>query len=241
MNFNHLKLCAWAGPVFVLLMLSGYLLAGFLPPTDPLASAETVAQFYRDNLMSIRSGLVVMVFGAAFYAPFMSAVIEQMKRMGNPSPVMIQCFAFICAAVTLGLFVILVPWGAASFRPERMPEITRAFNDYSFIFLLWPGTLMPVSYIALGLAVLSDTRSIKVFPRWFAFYNFWSALLSLVGCFLLFFKAGPFAWNGLFAFWINIGVFFAWFIVMAVVLLLSVWREEGISMPVSTTCTEASF
>lgn len=235
MNTNHLKLCAWAGPVFCVLMILGYLLTASvsLAPIDPLASADTVAAIYRENSMAIRAGLVIMVLGAAFYAPFTAATTVLMTRMGsskstntnNNSPALIITFAFIAAAITLGLYVILVGFGAASYRIEGPGEVTRAFHDYTFLFLFWPGTLMPVMYVALGLAVLADDGEVNIFPRWFAFYSFWSALLALTGCFIIFFKSGPFAINGLFAFWVNLGVFFAWFVVVAVLQLQAIKRE----------------
>ncbi|WNC74175.1 hypothetical protein RGQ13_09335 [Thalassotalea psychrophila] len=227
MNTNNLKLCAWAGPIFCLLMVVGYLLTSSvsLAPINPLASAETVAQLYQENSMSIRAGLIIMVFGAAFYAPFAAVTTVLMSRMGNKNPVLIITFAFVAAALTVGLYVILVPFGAASYRVDGPAEITRAFHDYTFLFLLWPGTLMPVMYMALGLAVLGDSREIKIFPRWFAFYSFWSALLALTGCFIVFFKSGPFALNGLFAFWVNLSVFFAWFVMVSVLQIQSVSRE----------------
>lgn len=227
MNTNHLRLCAWAGPVFVILMGIGYLLtySVSIPPINPAASAEHVAGIYAENINTIRLGLVFLIFGATFFAPFMAAITVMMSRMGNPSPALILVFTMINAGIYIGLFVILVAWGGASYRPSAFPEITRAFHDYTFIFLLWPGTILPMVYIALALAILSDTRTPKVFPRWFAYYSFWSALMALTGCLIVFFKHGPFAINGLFAFWINLGTFFLWYIVVAVLLLKSVGRE----------------
>ena len=40
----------------------------------------------------------------------------------------------------------------------------------------------------------------------------WVLLGQLPGQLLFFFKTGPFAWNGLFAFYLPMTVFFVWFI-----------------------------
>ena len=45
----------------------------------------------------------------------------------------------------------------------------------------------------------------------------WTAFLFIPGGLVTFFKAGPFAWNGLLAFWVAAAVFGSWFIVMSVV------------------------
>ena len=65
-----------------------------------------------------------------------------------------------------------------------------------------------------------------IFPRWLAFYNLWSALLMAPGSLIPFFKTGPFAWDGLFAFWLPATVFGIWFVVMQVMVLKAIRAEQ---------------
>lgn len=228
MNDDYLKLCAWCGVFFTVLLLGGYLTFGFLPPLDPLMSAEQVSRYYQDNIMSIRLGLFTLCSALAFYVPFYAGVTHQMIKMKNPSLIMVMVFVIIAAALLALVVVALVIWAAASYRPEN-PEATMMFNDIGFMFFLWPATIAPIANMALGLAILNDHRNSKIFPRWFAFYNFWSALLALTGILIVFFKTGPFAINGLFGFWVNAAVFFLWYPITTYLLFRSIKQNPSVA------------
>jgi hypothetical protein len=43
---------------------------------------------------------------------------------------------------------------------------------------------------------------------------------------LFFFKTGPFAWNGLFAFWVPLSVFCGWFIMVFYLIRRSILQES---------------
>jgi hypothetical protein len=44
---------------------------------------------------------------------------------------------------------------------------------------------------------------------------------------LFFFKTGPFAWNGLFAFWVPLSVFGGWFFMVSYLIRRDVLRQSG--------------
>jgi hypothetical protein len=46
------------------------------------------------------------------------------------------------------------------------------------------------------------------------------------GTILVFFKGGPFAWNGIMTFWVPFGAFFMWIIVMTRLLLRAVDKPD---------------
>ena len=79
--------------------------------------------------------------------------------------------------------------------------------------------------IAIGAAIVGDKSANPIFPRWVGFFNFWVAILFIPGALIPFFKSGPFAWNGLFSFWIPATVFGVWFIVMLTMLLKAIDRQ----------------
>ena len=59
-----------------------------------------------------------------------------------------------------------------------------------------------------------------------SYLNFWLAVLMLPSLMLTFFKIGPFAWNGLLAFYVPSGGFFVWIFVMFIAVLRAVDLEE---------------
>jgi hypothetical protein len=67
---------------------------------------------------------------------------------------------------------------------------------------------------------------VRTFPRWFCFVSIWVAVLVLPGGLAVFFKSGPFAWNGLFAFWIPVCVFTVYFASLVPLLFKAIARLE---------------
>ncbi|MGD9663540.1 MAG: hypothetical protein AB7U63_20045, partial [Porticoccaceae bacterium] len=60
------------------------------------------------------------------------------------------------------------------------------------------------------------------------FYNIAVTTLFLPVGLIFFFKAGPFAWNGMIGFWIPLLDFFIWMVVMTVFLFKAVNQEKSL-------------
>lgn len=91
----------------------------------------------------------------------------------------------------------------------------------------WPDAVVPgsVQNFAIAFTILSDDGEPPVFPRWLAYVNLFTAVLFTPGALIPFFKFGPFAWNGLFGFWIP-GVFFCTWVVVMFFALRKAIREQ---------------
>jgi hypothetical protein len=165
--------------------------------------------------------------GAALIGPFVAGISQQMKRIegGRSTPL---------ADIQLGLGMLMIVMfiipcflmGTAAFRPERDPELILALNDAGWLPFVGAFQCTFFQLLAIAAAVFQD-REQRVFPRWLAFFNLWVAFLLLPAGLVLFFKRGPFAWNGLLAFWFVVVVFVAWFLVMFVELRKAVLREAA--------------
>jgi hypothetical protein len=115
---------------------------------------------------------------------------------------------------------------AAAFQPERDPEITQALHAAGWlplVALIFPAV---VQNTAIAVATFTDTREQPVFPRWVGYFNIWVALLFLPSGLVLFFKTGPFAWNGIFTFWLAATVFTIWLVTMFVMLRRAIAQQE---------------
>jgi hypothetical protein len=66
-----------------------------------------------------------------------------------------------------------------------------------------------------------------VLPRWAGYLNIWTVPLLFPGFAVYVFRSGPLAWNGIFAWWVPVGVFSGWFVVMIALMFRAV-REEGV-------------
>lgn len=214
MNIRVQLLCAYAGYGFLVLYLLGFVvLARFVPPPDPGASAEHIAQMFRANTFSIRLGMWVCVSSGALLLAWGGAVAVQIKRMEGRFSPLTYTWVAANACVVIEFIYPNMFWSVAAFRPEAAPEFIQRFNDLAW--LPWLGIVSTgiIQCCALGLLTLLDKRSEPIYPRWFGYFQFWCALgLSPAGL-IIFFKNGPLAWNGLIAFWIAASVAFVWVVV----------------------------
>jgi hypothetical protein len=227
MNASTQRLCVWAGPAMIAFFLVGFVvIAGLVPPLSPQDSAAEIARFYSQHQTRVRIGLVVSIWGAALCYPWAAAISVQLKRIeGSWSPL---CYTQLASGVTLGLLfaIPLTMMGAAAYRPTRSVELTQALNDLGWLTLVGVVTPAMVQCASIGLAMLGDRRREPVFPRWAGYFNIWCAIVFAGGGLVICFHGGPFAWNGIFAFWIPLTVFTIWFVVMTKVLLQAIATQQ---------------
>lgn len=202
--------------------------AGFFPPHLPSASAEEIAAIYQRDAFGIRLGMIVILVAGALFAPFVASIAAQMRRIEHRVTPVLSYTQLV--AGTAGVLLFIIPamiWTVAAYRPERSPEITQTLNDIGWMFFVMPFVLAFVQNLALGFAVISDKRPRPVFPRWLGYFNFWIALLFVPGCLITFFKTGPFAWNGVIAFWVPAAIFGPWFFIVATYVIKAA-RQQAI-------------
>ena len=228
MNTKNQLWCTWSGIAFAILFTVGFWpISHFMPPPSPTMSAAEVASMYSANTNQIRFGLLVMMGASGLILPFTAAIAAQMKRMEDAPSVLTY---LQLASGALGAVFFIVPcvlWSVAAFRPERTPELIQLMNDAGWMLFLMPFTTFIVQNFAIGIAVLGDKSAQPVLPRWLGFFNFWVAVLFVPGGLLTFFKTGPFAWNGLMAFWVPFVVFFTWYIMMFVFMRKGIFAQAA--------------
>ena len=202
---------------------------------SPALSANEIAAIYTENTLSIRFGTLVMMFGATFMLPFVAVIAVQMRRIEGKVPVLtVAQFA----GGTVGFVVFLVAtvaWTTAAFRPDRSPELIQLMNDFGWIFLLMTFGTFVVQDFAVGFTILGDKSPEPAFPRWLGFYNLWVGVLFVPGGLLTFFKTGPFAWNGIFVWWVPFLVFFSWYLVMFVMLRKAILKQAAETSAATST------
>ena len=62
--------------------------------------------------------------------------------------------------------------------------------------------------------------------QWVGYYNFWNGVTFIPGGMLTFFKTGPFAYDGLFVWWIPFTFFFGWFPVIFFVIRKAISQQR---------------
>ena len=223
------KTMAISGAVFVLLLFPAMIMIGLLPPISPMRDANEIAQFWSTNTGLKRLGLVVMLAASGLQAPFGALIAVRIRQMGGGRYSALAYAELI--GVGLAVMAIIMPvffFAAASYRPERDPQITQALNDLGWLpFVMnWPAAT--IQCLAIGFAIFGAAH--EIWPRWLGYFNVWCGFIFAAGGLVVLFKDGVFAWNGLLAFWL-VAVFFGlWFLIMAWQLWVSVGASEGNSV-----------
>ncbi|GAA5150018.1 hypothetical protein GCM10023321_14800 [Pseudonocardia eucalypti] len=217
--------CAWCGPLLILLIGGGLMVAGLWPPPEPSAGAEQIRAFYAENPVRVRGGLALMMAGMGLILLWGASITAQTSRIKTSSTALtfVQVAAFGVATI-IGVASV-ISWGVASFRPDAVSaELTRAFSDLGWFFFVFDWSPLFAWYLAVGFAIFADRGGAPVFPRWAGYLSVWVALLSVPGGLMVFFKDGPLAFNGIFAIWIPLGVFFVWIIAMTALVIRAIDR-----------------
>lgn len=226
MNTKTQLFSAWCGVAFVVLFTLGWwIIAQYVPPMSPTTSAAEVASFYQENTGAIRFGLMLTMISAGLVMPWVGVIAVQMKRIEGEFPVL--TYAQLVAGA-VGIVIIILPpmiWTTVAFRPDRDPELMLLLNDLGWLIFIM--TFSPAFFqnLVIGLAILSDKHETPIFPRWLGYFNIWVAILFIPGGLITFFKAGPFAWDGLLAFWLPLNIFLGWFVVMFLALLKAIKNQ----------------
>lgn len=217
------RICIWAGVVGFFVSVIGIVpLAQFLPPPSPALDAEAIAAIYQSNTLGIRLGCGILMFAPAFYLMFFSAISLQMRRMEGPDNQALSLVQIVGATLAVAAFFFgAMLFTIAAFRPERSPEITQMLNDFGWIMFVTPVAPAMPQTLGIGFAILGDKSPTPIMPRWMGYATIWLAIIFMPGALAMMFKTGPFAWDGILAFWIPFSVFGLWIFVMVYLMLKS--------------------
>jgi hypothetical protein len=224
-SYRNQLVCAWSGFVFIALFLGGFwVIAGFVPPPSPANPAEVTAKFFADHSIAIRVGLWVTMVGCALVASWTVAVSAQLKRIEG-AEILAQLQLILGSLLTIEFLIPVMIWQSAAFRPGSDPETVMHLNDMAWLIFLGLVSTVILQEIVIGIAILQDSRENPIFPRWIAYLTFLTASLTIPGGLTIFFKTGPFAWNGLISWWILLAAFCVWMVTVTNALIRAINRQ----------------
>jgi len=211
------RLCAWSAGLFLVLFGVGWgVLGRNIPPYPATMSAEELASIYRAHASTLRIGFALGAFGATFWCSWAVGLFRVMLKMERGGLLLsyLQLMGGSLTALmpTFSCFFFL----AAAFRPEQDPAIIRMLFDVGFLIIDVGFGVTILQYVALGVVVIRDTREKPLFPKWLAWFGYWTGLESLIFLVMPYFRSGPFSWCGLFGYWIPFGAPCAWLVLVSI-------------------------
>ena len=225
-------MCAWSGLAFAVLYgVAFVVIARFIPPPSPSWSAERIDALFVNHTMSIRIGMVLSIIFVTLLFPyftFISVQIARIERSERGAPPVMAIMQFGAAILLIVFFVLCsMLWITATFRAELEPSVTRMLSDFGWLsfVMVFPGYVLQLGCI--GVASLMDRSADPIWPRWAGYLNLWVALGGAGGGIAVFFKSGPFAWNGIVGIYIPLGAFAIWLPIMTYLMVTWVKRHSG--------------
>jgi hypothetical protein len=221
---------AWSGIACTVLFAIGFVVfARWLPFPGPHRSAEAISSDIASHQTGIGIGVIFMIIGFGLFATFVVGVALELRDTDGAHPaltwVQLVCGGG-CAAI---LALSPMFFGIMAFRPGEIdPEITQSLYDIAWFCFVMPYPIFSLLLIAQGWAILRDARDPVVFPRWAGWLCFATAFALIPTGFIIFFKTGPFAWNGIIGLGIPMVYFFSWIMTLSYYLIRHVNRELSV-------------
>jgi hypothetical protein len=228
-NLRLLQRTSWSGFVYIAFLMVGiWPLAGFFPSQPPSWNAAQITRVYHDNTMGIRIGMVLVLVGSMFYVPWTAMLAKLIAAVeGKPG---ILTFCQIIAGCTNVLLTAYPAgwWLTASFRSDRDSQLVQLLNDVAWLQFL--GVIAPFYFVVISIiyASFADEDTNPIIPRWVGWFNLFFMLDLIPLSIIFFFKSGPFAWNGLFGFYLPFATFWIWFFVMTYTIRRSLHRLDDV-------------
>lgn len=226
----------WCLVMAVIYVIALRFLLHMFPPPTAKWSSQQVAQFYAEHSTEIKVGAAIGGWTGAFWLPFVVVLTVQMYRHERGKPPVWTLLACVSGPL-MSVFLVLCPlfWGVAAFTPGRSPEVTTLMHELGVLSFVTTDQYVIFIWVALAVICLTpNTIADSPFPRWFGYFTAWTALMFEGGAVAFLTRSGPFAWNGLLAFWSPIVLFSIWFAMAATLLNKALNRQA-----VEETCEGA--
>jgi hypothetical protein len=127
---------------------------------------------------------------------------------------------------SLEFIYLIMFWQVAAFREDTPPRTIQTLYDMGWIPFVGLTSTAVVMALALGCSMLGDHHENPVYPRWAGYFNVWVAFMFTPGTLCVFFKDGPFAYNGVLAWYLPVAVFSIWLPLNTVLTLRAIKDQE---------------
>ncbi|MCV7423121.1 hypothetical protein H7K45_21440 [Mycobacterium yunnanensis] len=215
----------WTIPIFYAIQGVIYVpLTRLMPPRRPDIAPDQVAAFFEEHSLGIKVGFGLLMVVAGFVGTANGLIAYQIRRMSVHPAFSYAFIATLAVGSTPGFL-----WGAFAFltavlRPNRSPEMLTVLYDMAFLSYIGSLGCFAAAWAVLGAAILLDKN--KVYPKWFGYATIWQIVTEFIAGVVFNFHAGPFAWNGLVAFYVNTVVYVFWQVCQFYVLFKAIqWQN----------------
>ncbi len=231
-DYSMWKLMAWTGPVFFIGFFCMWgLLADNFPPMAASTSAQEMWQHYKDLQTPIMIGMSVCMVLGSCYMTFGAAVSRVMRRIEGPEG-MLSNLEMMGATITYCPIVVACGiWLTIALQIDVLsPEMVQTLYYLAWMIVDLAYMVTSWQIIAAAIVLLRDKREKPLVPAWVCWWGFVTVASFFPVSLIPFFKTGPFAFHGMFNFWIAFPTWYIWIVSMSIFIIKAVNRiqiEDG--------------
>jgi len=228
-EFGYWRFCVWMGPTFMAIFIVFWGIMGHnIPPWNADVPAATVANWFRTEANTIRTGMVVGMTFAVLYAVWGLGLGRVMTRIVPRDSILVDLQVWGAGLTVVPIMVSCVFWLAGAYRPEALDDsILQLLYDTAWLLIDMGYMVTTVQMVAMGVAFLKDRRAVPLVPKWLAWYGIWVGFSFVAEVFMPFFKSGIFARSGTLNFWVEFFLWFFWIVFVTTYLFSSIKRLEA--------------
>jgi hypothetical protein len=235
-DYNIWRLLAWCGPIFMTTFFFMWgVLARNLPPVGADLDAAQITAHYIENGLAIRIGMSVCMVGGAFYMAWGLAVSRVMRRIEGPDG-MLSSLEMMGATITCAPIIVACGiWLTGSIEAPNLPkEIVHMIYWMGWMIIDLAYMVTTFQIFAVSWVFLHDTREKPLVPSWVCWWGFVTCAAFFPVSLVPFFKTGPFAFHGMFNFWIAFFTWYIWVSSVSICVIKAITRlqqEDGATSP----------
>ena len=106
----------------------------FFPPPPADLPADQVALLYSAHNVRFRIGVILGLISGGFLVPISIVISVQMARLEKGVPIWAILQGVTGAIGSIFIWLPVLVWGVAAFSPDRPPELTLIFHEFSWLF-----------------------------------------------------------------------------------------------------------
>lgn len=200
------------------------LMTKVMPPPKPWWDQARIVQWFSDNHYGLLWGFGIIFLVSGITASMNALIAYSMRRMSVSRAFAYSYLAIYSLSSLPGMLLTAILLTVGALRPDRDPAIICLIYDASFTAFVGTMGVFLIGTSVWMLAVMLDKN--RVFPLWFGYLNICNLLTEMVVAPMWIFKEGPFAWNGVIAFWVDTLVFVVYTIAFIALLRRVIIRED---------------
>ena len=223
------KMGLWCTWIFAALTIVGWLGIGhFYAPFPADAGLDATKQWFTvEHRWGTIIGCTIFYIAAGLLTPGSIQFGIMLAKIEGRYPLW-SITAGVCGVfISLIIFLNSCAWIVAAYRPEYGSDVIQAWYDWSWFAFLLGWIYLAIEMIATGIVELQDTREQPMIPRWFTWLTFAGGATLVTAAGPAFFKSGPFAYHGLFGFYLPMVVWGTYLIGTTLFMYQELSREES--------------